>query len=445
MRWEQKIQYASMSDIGFRRRNNQDSYSIQTCSDRETWQRGGHVFLVADGMGGHAVGELASKIAADTIPHTFQKTRDMPTGQALREAIEAANAAIYRRGQLNQEFLRMGTTCTGFVLGPQGIHVGHVGDSRCYRVRGDRIDQLTFDHSLQWELLKQGRMKPEEIFLHEPRHVITRSLGPEPKVQVDVEGPWPVLPGDTFLLCSDGLTGHLNDEEIGTIVRCLPPSEACRLLVNLANLRGGSDNVTVVIVRAGEVPPGAAEIDEPLELEPPADEAAWAWLAANWAVAILFVAGVSALMLKKLAAGLLLTSLSIVLTGVLIIYWLRNRLPRENAARETDTAETVVWRPYRSAPARMSRKLLSHLTAIDSELQRTAVEEGWDVDQAEHDVAWKAARDSLQEQNHQAAFEAVAHGIDLLMAGVHQHRRQSTAGARQKRQTEPTTEESQKL
>ncbi len=139
--------------------------------------------------------------------------------------------------------------------------IAHVGDSRLYRIRGDRIDQLTADHSVQWELMRQGRLRPDEVFLHESRHVITRSLGPEPVVQVDIEGPYAVLPGDVYLICSDGLTGHVQDAEIGIIARELPPPEACRMLVNLANLRGGSDNVTVVIARVASSP-GVPEEEE---------------------------------------------------------------------------------------------------------------------------------------------------------------------------------------
>ena len=102
-------------------------------------------------------------------------------------------------------------------------------------------------------------MRPDDVFLHESRHVITRSLGPEPVVQVDIEGPYAVLPGDVYLICSDGLTGHVQDAEIGIIARELPPHEACRMLVNLANLRGGSDNVTVVVAHGVAATPGGPE------------------------------------------------------------------------------------------------------------------------------------------------------------------------------------------
>src|SRR5579862_271537 len=288
MRWEQPIRCASVSDIGFRRRNNQDSYAIRICSDQETWRQHGHLLMVADGMGGHAVGELASKIAADTVSHTFFKLRDLDAPEALKQSLETANATINQRGSLNRDFARMGTTCTTLVLCPKGAVIAHVGDSRAYRIRGDRIDQLTFDHSLHWEMIRQGKMRPEDVFMHESRHVITRSLGPEPVVLVDIEGPHAVLPGDVYVICSDGLTGHVQDAEIGIIARELPPQEACRLLVNLANLRGGSDNVTVVIGRVSGAPGTEPEDENP----GPAPGLGLGWIITMWVIALLFAAGV---------------------------------------------------------------------------------------------------------------------------------------------------------
>src|SRR5690242_11437170 len=150
MLWEQKVEFATLSDVGFRRQNNQDCATALMAKTEEVWSQRGHVFIVADGMGGHAVGELASKIAVDTIPHTFHKLGNGSAQDALKRSIEAANAAIYARGEQNREFRNMGTTCTTLVLGPEGALAGHVGDSRLYRIRDQRIDQLTFDHSRQW-------------------------------------------------------------------------------------------------------------------------------------------------------------------------------------------------------------------------------------------------------------------------------------------------------
>lgn len=223
MRWEQQVQYSSVSDVGLRRRNNEDACVIRISRSEEEFRRRGHLFVVADGMGGHAVGELASKLAVETLPHTFFKSREEDVGKALRAAVDAANTAIHTRGSQNRDFLRMGTTCTAMALGEHGVYVAHVGDSRAYRVRRDRIDQLTFDHSLAWELERSGRKASVDPAASNNRNVITRSLGPERSVEIDLEGPYPVLPGDVFVLCSDGLINHVSDDEIATIAQDLAP------------------------------------------------------------------------------------------------------------------------------------------------------------------------------------------------------------------------------
>jgi protein phosphatase len=143
----------------------------------------------------------------------------------------------------------MGTTVSALVLSPLGALVGHVGDSRVYRLRGTKLEQLTFDHSLVWELRAARHGAPEDASFYIPKNIITRSLGPNPQVQVDLEGPLPVATGDTYLLCSDGLSGQVKDEELGRVLLALPPKEAVRALVDLANLRGGPDNITVIVVR----------------------------------------------------------------------------------------------------------------------------------------------------------------------------------------------------
>ncbi len=246
------IEYASLTDVGVRRSHNQDAFAVLTATDAEQWQGRGHLFLVADGMGAHAVGEMASKIAVDNIPHIYTKYVQEGAHAALRKAFVETNFAIHNRGQQNREFEGMGTTATALVLGPEGAWVGHVGDSRAYRVRDGRIEQLSFDHSLVWELARRQRVRPEEL-QGIPTNVIVRSLGPEPLVQVDIEGPHPLRSGDIFVLCSDGLSGPVTDREIGAVVTALPPKEACQFLVDLANLQGGPDNITVLVVRVGRV------------------------------------------------------------------------------------------------------------------------------------------------------------------------------------------------
>lgn len=437
MRWEQPVQYASLSDIGFRRQNNQDSFAVRICTQLDQWQQHGHLFMVADGMGGHAVGELASKIAADTIPHTFFKTREPDPTIALREAIEAANNTIHDRGSHNRDFERMGTTCTTLALTPAGAVIGHVGDSRCYRIRNERIDQLTFDHSLQWELIRQGKMKPEDVFLQEPRHVITRSLGPEPKVQVDIEGPYATLPGDVYVICSDGLISHVADPEIGTIAKELAPSDACRLLVNLANLRGGSDNITVVVLRLGPSPDGHDETfdDTPLV---PAGPLNWKWLIAVWGVVLTFVVGVSLSLFGYFLEGVAGAALASFAAVGLFAYWLEKRPRPQPGDGDSDlTAETRVWRPYRTASAKFNRRFLSHLAAIESELQRAATDEGWPIDWEIHEAAYRKAKESLSHREYTKAFGDFGKVIDILMVGLHTFRKQASREAKWGRPANP--------
>ena len=201
-------------------------------------------------MGAHAAGELASKLAAEGVPFLYHKYHDQSPPEALQKAIIETNAEVHRRGEANADFHNMGTTCSAMLLLPQGAMAAHIGDSRIYRLRGSLLRQLTFDHSLVWEMERSGQM-PEGVDVQNvvPKNVITRSLGPNPHVKIDFEGPFPAQLGDTFLLCSDGLTGKVEDDELGVILANVPPKEAAQVLVDLANLRGGPDNITVIVVK----------------------------------------------------------------------------------------------------------------------------------------------------------------------------------------------------
>lgn len=418
MLWEQPIQYAALSDIGFRRQNNQDACVVQLSNEKDRWEERGHLFVVADGMGGHAVGELASKMAVDAVPHTFLKLRELEPYAALRKAIETANAVIHERGLLNRDFLRMGTTCTTLLMCPLGVLIGHVGDSRAYRVRQKRIEQLTSDHSLVWELIKQRKVSPEEAERLYPRNVITRSLGPEPLVDVDVEGPFEVLPGDAYVLCSDGLTAHVTDAEIGMIAGELPPSEACRLLVHLANLRGGIDNTTVIVVRV--VPhPDIPVVEPPTTHSPP-----------DWKLATIFTGLATTFLL-----GLGLATLSPwIIAGVVImvasviagVAWTitHARRTEEAAISNSDPQSTVIWKPYRFAQARITSEFLQQLARIEAELHRAAQEEHWPIDWAQHDICAQKAEAAMQHKQWSAALKDYARALDLLMTGVHWQRKQ---------------------
>ncbi len=258
--WSHCLDIAALSDIGVRRANNQDSYIVALAGSEEDFRQRGHLFMVADGMGGHAAGELASKMATDIVPLDYRKLLDQTPAEALLSAVLDANHQIHVRGQASPEFRGMGTTATILALLPSGALLAHVGDSRCYRVRGDGIEQLTFDHSFVWEMQAAGQMPEGGIPGFISKSSITRSLGPHPTEQVDLEGPHAVQAGDTFVLCSDGLSNQVKDDEIGLVLNCLPPAEAVHALIELACLRGGPDNITAVVVRVlGPQVPEAAD------------------------------------------------------------------------------------------------------------------------------------------------------------------------------------------
>lgn len=235
-----------------RRANNQDNYAIVLAADQDQWQRTGDLLIVADGMGAHAAGELASQLAVELIPHHFSKlTSKHELPDALARAFEETNREIHRKGMINPEFRSMGTTTCALAILPIGAVICHVGDSRIYRLRDQTFEQLTFDHSLVWEMQQSGEISEESIRNSViPKNVITRSLGPSPTVMIDVEGPFSVKKGDRFLLCSDGLSGQLADEEIGSLLSLLDIHAAAKAMVDLANCRGGPDNITVVIAEA---------------------------------------------------------------------------------------------------------------------------------------------------------------------------------------------------
>ncbi len=210
----------------------------------------GGVFIVADGMGGHRTGEVASQLAVQHILDHLTQTPPSPS--ALLEAFETANHAIYEAGQ-RPESRGMGTTATALLLDLPYALIGHVGDSRAYLLRDGTLTQLTQDHSWVAERVRQGLLTMEEARNHRWRNVITNALGSFPHARVDLIG-LKVRPGDVFLLCSDGLSGVLENEVLQEVLAALPPEDATRRLVQLANEWGGPDNISVAIVRIQHVP-----------------------------------------------------------------------------------------------------------------------------------------------------------------------------------------------
>lgn len=268
------IDWAGLTHVGRHRTSNQDAYIAVPATDPIMFQKRGHLFLVADGMGAHAAGELASKMAVDVIPLSYQKYTKVDAHVALQLAIETANENVHNRGQENLDFAGMGTTATALVLLPETFFVAHVGDSRVYRIRPHAVEQLSRDHSLAQELVQRGQLRPDQVRSFGASNVIVRSIGPAPDVEVDIGGPAPLSPGDAFLLCSDGLTRHVTDAEIGWVVSRHDAQHACQILVEMANARGGMDNITVMVARyrgleGTAAPPPSEQTTETLTVRRP--------------------------------------------------------------------------------------------------------------------------------------------------------------------------------
>lgn len=390
MYWEQKVEYAALTDIGFRRTNNQDACAVQVAPDRESFESRGHIFVVADGMGGHAVGELASRMAADVIPHTYTKSQSDSVPQALHEALSEANSQIFHRALQNQDFFSMGTTGTALVLSSAGAYAGHVGDSRLYRIRAGLIEQLTFDHSVQWELTRNTKLPIDPSMVMEYKNVITRSLGPHASVQIDIEGPYTVRPDDVYVLCSDGLSGMVNDEEIGMICAELPPPEACQMLVDLANLRGGADNITVIIVRVGGLPTGFPPIPEVPETPDPDQakkiEPGWGWFIVLCGHIGLFCISIMMIAFERVVEGLLVLGLVLIISGALFVAWMRLFHDRV----QQNTFHVRIGRPYRTSSASFNPRFLTQMAALESILKQTSEESGWTIN-------WKSYNESMKQ------------------------------------------------
>lgn len=240
-----QLRTAQLSDVGRARTENQDA-----CQEFRS-PSGARLLAVADGMGGHQGGATASRLAIETLAEVFAETPDADA-ETLRTALERANQRVYQAAQERPELHGMGTTCVALLFGTEGsAWVAHVGDSRAYALREGRLEQLTADHSTVAELVRLGKITPEEAAVHPRRNEILRSIGAESSVEVDVARV-DVQAGDQFLLCSDGLSGVLTDQEIGAVILREPPEKAVRLLVDFANERGGPDNVTAMVTAVPE-------------------------------------------------------------------------------------------------------------------------------------------------------------------------------------------------
>jgi PPM family protein phosphatase len=258
---DMRLLAAGVTNVGMKRAHNEDNHILVPEEN---------LFVVADGMGGHASGEVASEIAVNSVAEFFKMTtadeeQTWPYKEEkglkyeenrLVAGIKLANRRIFETAQADVRKRGMGTTVVGVLFTHNGAYVGHCGDSRGYRFRNMRLEQLTEDHSLLNDYLKNHKLSQEEIDAFPHKNVIVRALGMKDTVQVDVSRLEP-MPNDLYLLCSDGLSGMIKDDEIQNIMqswqgdpaRCEDIDGLCTNLIDVANKNGGTDNVTVVIIK----------------------------------------------------------------------------------------------------------------------------------------------------------------------------------------------------
>lgn len=239
------------TDIGLVRKVNEDSFICEKLEGSDD----SYLYIVADGMGGHNAGEVASSMAVNEVAAYIRENiealrlGDKEIQDLIRDAILYANDKVYKTSIIKSSCLGMGTTLSMVLIKGGSLYIGHVGDSRVYLIRENEISMLTEDHSLVAELIKSGTIKPEEANSHPQKNVITRALGTEYTLEPDVKQ-FDMQRGDYILICTDGLSNAVNEEDmVYTVKNSSDLNEACELLVNKAKERGGFDNITVVIIQ----------------------------------------------------------------------------------------------------------------------------------------------------------------------------------------------------
>lgn len=243
------VNFGSGSDVGVVREENQDCVGKFPDESLDFSVPPGLLFVVADGMGGHRGGRMASQLAVQAIGEKFLASDAVSPADRLKSAVKGANKHIYEYSLEQPDLNGMGTTCVALALHRDGAVIAHVGDSRIYRISGRKITQLTNDHSRVAEMERRGMLTKDEARIHPERSQLYRALGVRAEVEVDVADDVDFRSGDYFVLCTDGLCNMVSDEEIMELVTKHPPQEACDLLIDLANKRGGLDNITVQIVQ----------------------------------------------------------------------------------------------------------------------------------------------------------------------------------------------------
>ncbi|MFY9234137.1 MAG: protein phosphatase 2C domain-containing protein [Fimbriimonadaceae bacterium] len=254
LKFRPRVTVACKTDLGRVRENNEDKLEYYIPEDDPTLASRGQIFIVCDGMGGHAAGQIASELTAKTFIDVYLSHPSGDSAVAMEAAVIAANRYVHDISRAVVARKGMGTTLSVLILLQDKAYTVQVGDSRIYRLRNSEMLQMTRDHTWIEEALREGVLRPEEIAGHPYKHVLTRAVGTEPTVNCDIELN-DLQTGDIYLLCSDGLLNHVGDGDIGAVLRENSPAEACWKLVGMALQGGGSDNCTVVIVRVDDVEP----------------------------------------------------------------------------------------------------------------------------------------------------------------------------------------------
>ncbi len=245
-----RLAVASASDVGRKRAQNEDRVLVAVPDDAADRARHGVLLLVCDGMGGARAGEVASALAAETIEREWSAAPGADRAAELVAAVERANAAVHEESLRDSELGGMGTTCTALAVVGREVFVAHVGDSRAYLLRGGRLVALTSDHSLVAQLVRDGLLTADQARTDPRRNVVTRSVGVSANVDVDGgRAPLDLEPGDTLLVCSDGLHGVVEEPDLARLAAGPDLDAACRAAIALANERGGPDNISIALAR----------------------------------------------------------------------------------------------------------------------------------------------------------------------------------------------------
>lgn len=251
------LDLAQLSDVGLVRERNEDACGYWEPESDAQFREKGRLAIVADGMGGHEGGQMASDIAVQTVREVYRDANGLGPGEALEKGLREAHERIRSFAEANPQYRNMGTTCTAAVICGADLWVAHVGDSRLYLFRNGKFRRMTRDHSYVNQLVEHGIISSAEAEHHPQRNVLISALGigaDGASIDVSTE-PTHLEPGNTLLLCTDGLWGPVTELEIYDIIHAHAPAEACRALVDLAKERGGPDNITVAVLHFTAFPP----------------------------------------------------------------------------------------------------------------------------------------------------------------------------------------------